>query len=176
MAKTPKVPPDAPQGHPEPNGEQQVPAAPPEVDWDDLAKKVKAKIAQHEHTLKRGGLEIGVLILNEAFNGDLSKVKDKNPLKSTSLAGLAKRDEIGVDSTVLGCWVRAADLWQWLEKNGQSVENLSTSHFIALLPLDDVEKKTTLAVEANKGMSVRELRERVQRQGARQPRAGVRKP
>jgi len=152
---------DEAKGPQEPDG-QQVPATLPKPDWNMVIAEVKERVRQRKHLQDRGGLDIGILVFDTGFNGDLSKVQDKNPLKGTSLADLAKKGEIGVDSTTLGNWVRSGALYRWFEKNGHPLEHLTTSHFIALLPLQDEDKKKELAIMANNsGWSVRGLREQV---------------
>lgn len=116
----------------------------------------------YDETLGKGGLRIGGLVLDKKFNGDLSKVQDRNPLKETSLATLAKDGKLKVDPTTLSSWIKAAALARWFEKNNNPLDNFTTSHFVALLPLEDEVKRGELAIEANNsGMSVRDLQKRV---------------
>jgi len=116
----------------------------------------------YDETFGRGGLRIGGLVLDKKFNGDLSKVQDKNPLKETSLAALAKDGKLKVDPTTLSSWIRAAALARWFENNNNPLNNFTTSHFVALLPLEDEVKRGELAIEANDSrMSVRDLQKKV---------------
>jgi hypothetical protein len=83
--------PDGVKGPREPD-DHQVPPAPPKADGMTLALKINEKLEQGKHLKTRGGLEVGVLVLDdpEGFNGDIDKVSDKNPLKGTSLTALCK--------------------------------------------------------------------------------------
>lgn len=110
----------------------------------------------------RTGLKIGGLVFDKKFGGDVAKVKDKNPLKETSLARLAAEGKLKVDPTTLSSWIRAAALARWFENNNNPLNNFTTSHFVALLPLEDEVKRGELAIEANNnGWSVRDLQEKV---------------
>ena len=149
---------DAPE-HPEPPT-QQPPAEPStEPDLDAIADEFNAL---YDSTLGKGGLKMGKFILDKFFGGNLDKALSKDPGKNESFAALVKTGKLKVDATTLSAWVRAAHLSQWFENNNHPLDNLTTSHFVALLPLEDEEKRRVLAVKANSSrISVRDLRDLV---------------
>ena len=162
------------QDHPEPAAEQpqeeiqdhtetptQQPPAEPSTapDFDKIADEFNAI---YDSTLGKGGLKIGEFILDKFFGGNLDKALSKDPGKNESFAALVKTGKLKVDATTLSSWVRAAHLSRWFKNNNHPMDNLTTSHFVALLPLENEDKKRELAVQANSSrISVRDLRDLV---------------
>jgi len=122
-------------------------------------KKIVGKINKlARETVERGQMDIGVLVLDEIFQGSLDAAFSRDPFKSKPLQQVCADLELLVNRRRLGEWVRAAFLRKELIAKKVDCSNLSYSHFAALLQVDDVTKRNKLAAKANKGQwSARKL-------------------
>ena len=66
--------------------------------------------------------------------------------------------DLQIDPRRLASWVRAAALKQQFMEEGIKVPNLTLSHFVNLLQIEDEEQRTQLAREANRDhLSARQI-------------------
>jgi len=120
----------------------------------DLVRRVMANRDKADNA----ALKTGQMLLDEVFGGNLSEACSRNPKKNNSFKSIVEHQDMDLDATTLGRWVKAANLVKTFETKGKKFKRLTCSHFIALLSLKDDNKKMRLAEEAEeKGFSVRRL-------------------
>lgn len=140
----------------------------------DDAKRVVGKINDlAKKTVEKGCMDIGDLVLNEVFQGNLSEACSKDPFKSNSLAMVCKDPDLVVNRRRLGEWVKAAALRKELIANKVDCFWLSYSHFVALLLLNDETKRLEVGKKANSDQwPVRKLSEEIRKEKAAKTKGG----
>jgi hypothetical protein len=108
-------------------------------------------------------MQIGQLLLDTAFNGDIQNAQSRNPFKTETFKKIAEHPGLKVDARTLGSWVRAAAIRAKLVGQEVNVDRLGTSHFVELGLVKDDTQMIELAEEANsEQLSVRQLRQKIQ--------------
>jgi hypothetical protein len=145
--------------------------APPSrrTDPADRIDKAVAFINERARVIAAEMITIGEYLLREFFGNDPRAVASKDPRKMGSFRDLAAREDC-----VLSYWTlwRAVNLAIQERKLGTvaSMQQLSPTHKLQLLPLDDVPEKRQLAKKAaEEGWSTRELRDEVRRRKKKAP-------
>jgi hypothetical protein len=127
---------------------------------DRAANKIH-KLGEQE---SKCGFEIGRVIKDEIFAGDLDKASSKNPAKDTGYQLLLQHDLISKSfhPTTLSIYTRGYALQQRLLAAGVDVRNLTMSMLRVLISLSDREAQKLLAQEIiARGCSVREAQDLV---------------
>jgi hypothetical protein len=141
-------------------------------DDDERAKELsKEKIDELVHRAMANhasadvaALNTGMMFLDEVFGGSLSQALSHNPKKQKSFGKICGHPDMDIDPTTLSRWVRAANLVKTFERAGKKFQNLTCSHYIALLRLKHYKNQLRLAEEANNSkISVRQLTEEIER-------------
>jgi hypothetical protein len=142
---------------------------------DVVDERLVAEAAKHikktlEDTVIRGATEVGTYLFEKFFDNDVERVRSHNPQKSASFRKLAEKcgtPELPVSKTWLSNAVGVAVICKGLPA-GASYRQLPPSHQSVLLPLREPKRVEVFAERAvNKDLSVRDLRDVVQREVAK---------
>ncbi len=113
-------------------------------------------------TLYKGIRIVGEYLLDKYFEGDPERVRSHNPYKSASFRKLAERcgsAELSISKTWLYNAVSLAVMERLMPRNAKAYRQLTPSHQIVLLPLQDPERVEQYAQQAVKeNLSVREFK------------------
>lgn len=125
-------------------------------------KKIVGEINRLYKAVGKGQLDIGDLVLKEVFQGSLSEATSRDPYKNKSMALIYGHMDLNVNCRRLGEYVRVADIRKELIAKKVGCSNLLSSHFAALLQIDDAKERNNLAAKANKGQwSARKLADEI---------------
>lgn len=123
-------------------------------------------------TLYKGAMEVGGYIFDKFFDGDVEKVRQRDPKKNASFSKLVERcgtQDLPISKTWLYNAVSIVIIDRQLPKSAVAYRQLPFSHQEALVRLRDPEKVEKIAEVAYKqGLSVRDLREVVSEEIAKE--------
>lgn len=148
-------------------------AAPSEVGDETIAEVARSIRALHDQHALRFAVEVGRLIIERFYGGDLSRAKSR-AAKDVSLRKLAEQPDMPLSRSALHNAVRLYDLVQRLG-GIETCAPLGPSHLRALLPLPEEEQARLAEAARDKGWTVREL-EAAARDARAPKRAGGRPP
>jgi hypothetical protein len=142
----------------EDESEEQAP-----VDMELVEETVEKANQLYRKNVDNGRLEIGDLVLDAAFQGNMKNAGSHNPWKSATFKKIAENPKLEIDARTLGSWVRAAGLRRELRAKSLKFTHLSTYHYVELAAVKDEKKRVTLAKEAHaEKLTVKALREKIQ--------------
>lgn len=127
-------------------------------------------INERMYSISENMIEIGAFLLENFFDGDIKKVKDHAPKKGISLRKLADHPDIDISYSGLS---RAISLAVQEKRLGAvaTPQQLTPSHKVLLLNVDNVDEKKKLAKEVKqKKLSVRQFKEVLKKEGHTKPR------
>jgi hypothetical protein len=163
---------------------QEAKLAKVEAEVDVVDEKLVQEAAKHikktiEDTLVRGATEVGSYLFEKFFNSDVERVRLQNPQKNASFRMLAEKcgtAELPVSKTWLSNAVGVAVIAKSLPSSA-SFRQLPPSHQTVLLPLREPKRVEAFAERAvSKDLSVRDLREVVQKEVAKNKEEGRGRP
>lgn len=129
---------------------------------EQAAEWIKDTLAK---TIHKGAIEVGNYIFDKFFDGDVEKVRSRNPKKNASFRKLAEKcgtPELPISATWLYNSVNIVVMDRLLPKSATAYRQLPPSHQEALVQLRDPSKVERLADRAyKKGLSVRDLKAQV---------------
>ena len=118
--------------------------------------------------------QIGDYLLEGFFENDLAQVTSQNPRKNISFKRLCERKDLPFSESALRRFIQVAVNFRLLPFEHAST--LLPSHHSVLYQVADPQERCRIGVKAaEKGLSVRKLREQVKGKGRRRP-GGGRKP
>lgn len=113
-------------------------------------------------TLHKGAMDVGGYVFDNFFDGDVERVRSRNPLKNASFRKLAERcgtPDLPISATWLYNSVNIVVMDRLLPKTATAYRQLPPSHQEALVRLRDLGKVERFAERAyKKGLSVRDLK------------------
>lgn len=122
----------------------------------------------YRHNMDNGKLEIGGLLLDQVFGGDIAKAISTNPYKSATFSQVAKSPRLLVESKTLGSWVRAAAVNRDFTAKGLTFPQLTTYHLVELAKVKDETRRIEIATDADeKDLTVKALRKLISEENGR---------
>lgn len=125
-------------------------------DRRDLVDKLERAVNKAAYAR---ALEVGDLVIEYCFGGDLTAWRDRNPRKNVSYRKLADEPRLPMSKSCLqrdvGVYVALQTLPQPL------VRDLSPTHVAAILPLEQPDRLRFLALAKEKNLTTRQLHRRV---------------
>ena len=132
-----------------------------------------------EETVIKGATEVGNYLFEKFFDSDVERVRSHDPQKNASFRLLAEKcgtPDLPVSKTWLSNAVGVAVMCKGLP-SGASYRQLPPSHQTVLLPLREPKRVEVIAERAvNKEFSVRDLRDVVQKEVAKNKDEGRGRP
>ncbi len=151
------------------------------VEEEDTSNVVDEKLVEQaanwikdtlSKTLYKSAVDVGTYIFDKFFDGEVEKVRSKNPLKNASFRKLSEKcgtQDLPVSTTWLYNAVSIVVMDRVLPKTATAFRQLPPSHQEALVRLRDPNKVERFADRAyKKGLSVRDLKAQVREELSRE--------
>jgi hypothetical protein len=139
------------------------------AEQDFIDETVETINSMYRKNVDNGKIEIGTLLLDKVFKGNIEEAMSTNPQKHKTFSKIIERTDLLVEPKTLGSWVRAAAAMKDLKKRGINLPNLTTYHYVELASVRGEEERTDLAKRAElEGWSVKVLREEIRKAKGRE--------
>jgi hypothetical protein len=155
---------EEPEGDPDTASTEDESQGQSDVDMKLVEETVKTINSMYRKNVDNGKIEIGELLLDNIYKGNVEEAMSTNPQKHKTFSKILERSDLLVEPKTLGSWVRAAAAKRGLKKRLINLPNLTTYHYVELATVRDVEERTKFAKQAElKGWSVKALREEIRK-------------
>jgi hypothetical protein len=139
------------------------------AEQDFIDETVETINSMYRKNVDNGKIEIGTLLLDKVFKGNIEEAMSTNPQKHKTFSKIIVRTDLLVEPKTLGSWVRAAAAMKDLKKRGINLPSLTTYHYVELATVRGEKERTDLAKRAElEGWSVKTLREEIRKAKGRE--------
>jgi hypothetical protein len=129
---------------------------------DEFVEEIVREINTKNAKMDSGREEIGALLYDLVFGGDMELVLSKNPNKSNSFQKITNHRDCNISAKTASSYVRAEGFKRHLVSLGKDISNLTFSHLIELVSVEAADRRLELAEEINRNpVSVQMTRKRV---------------
>jgi hypothetical protein len=129
---------------------------------DELVEEIVHEINAKNAKMDSGRKAIGDLVYDLVFDGNMDLVLVRSPNRSATFEKIFNHPDSNVSAKMGSSYVRATAFSRYLVSLGKDLPNLTFSHYMELVSVEDADRRVQLAEEINRNpVSVQKTRKRV---------------